>query len=401
MDTHSSIPAHVPAALVRDIDLYNLPGSQQDVHLAWKRVQDECPDIFYTPRYGGHWVIARAELLDRIWADHERFSSDRAVGIPRMPDVPAQLPIEVDPPTHRYFREPLNLALSPKAVQHLAERARASSIELIENFRPKGACEFVSDFAEHVPMEVFLSIVDLPASDREWLVRRASTMARNPSLEAKGQAQQEIFGYLGGWLQKRRSNLGEDLLSKILQVQVGDRPITADEAMLACALALFGGLETVASAMSFSMRYLALYPEQRRQLTRHPEQIPAAVEELLRRYSIPTVGRRLTQDVILNGVTMKAGDYVQLTSCLHGLDERKWPNSLRVDFDRMGLDGHMAFGRGIHKCPGANLARAELRVFLEEWLPRIPDFGINPGAEPITASGSAAGVLRLPLVWPV
>ena len=98
---------------------------------------------------------------------------------------------------------------------------------------------------------------------------------------------------------------------------------------------------------------------------------------------------------------MKAGDYVQLTSCLHGLDEHRWSNALDVDFSRAGLADHMAFGRGIHRCPGANLARSELRVFLEEWLQRIPDFQIKPGEEAITATGAVAGVLRLPLVWSV
>ena len=92
--------------------------------------------------------------------------------------------------------------------------------------------------------------------------------------------------------------------------------------------------------------------------------------------------------------------FVQLTTCFHGLDERRWPNSLEVDFSREGLAEHMAFGRGVHKCPGANLARSELRVFLEEWLARIPDFEIKPGGEAVTATGAVAGVLKLPLAWP-
>jgi cytochrome P450 len=153
--------------------------------------------------------------------------------------------------------------------------------------------------------------------------------------------------------------------------------------------------------MAFFARDLATHPQDRRELAQHPEQIPTAIEELLRRHSIPTVGRKLTRDVTLDGVTMRAGDHVQLTACLHGLDEHRWPNALAVDFHRPGLSDHMAFGRGIHRCPGAILARSELRVFLEEWLRRIPEFEIKPGEEAITATGAVAGVLRLPLVWPV
>ena len=171
--TELHVPPHVPAARVRDVDLYNLPGASEDVHLAWKKVQDECPAVFFTPRYGGYWVITRAELLEQAWPDYERFSSDRAIGIPRQLDAPAQLPIEVDPPLQQVFRRPINMALSPKAVQTLSDRARALTIELIEGLKPRGECEFVRDFAAHVPMEVFLSIVNLPADDREWLIRRA------------------------------------------------------------------------------------------------------------------------------------------------------------------------------------------------------------------------------------
>jgi cytochrome P450 len=395
------IPAHVPPARVRDVDLYNLPGASEDVHLAWKRVQDECPAVFYTPRNGGYWVIARAELLDQVWPDHERFSSDRAISIPRQPDAPAQLPIEVDPPLHQFFRHPLSVALSPKAVLELSQRARALTIELIERLQPRGECEFVADFATHVPMEVFLSIVALPSSDREWLIERTVIMTRGGSIEAKQRALQEIFGYLESWLKERTERPGDDLISRILQLKVGDRPLTHQEALSECALVLFGGLDTVAGTMAFFARYLATHPKQRRELAAHPERIPAAIEELLRRHSIPTVGRVLTQNVTLDGVTMKAGDYVQLTTCFHGIDERKWPNPLSVEFERPGLAGHMAFGRGVHKCPGANLARSELRVFLEEWLKRIPEFQIKPGDAAVTATGAVAGVLRLPLVWPV
>ena len=395
------IPAHVPPSRVRDVDLYNLDGASEDVHIAWKRVQDECPAVFYTPRHGGYWVITRAELLDQVWPDHERFSSSRAVGIPVQPDVPAQLPIEADPPLHSYFRHPINVALAPKALLELSDRARVLSIQLIESFKPKGECEFVKDFAAFVPMEVFLTIVELPSTDREWLIQRADVMVRGGSVEVKNRALAEIFGYLEAWLRERREKPGSDLISRLLRVQVGDRPISHEEALMACTQVLLGGLDTVAGTMAFCARYLATHAEQRRQLAQHPEQIPAAIEELLRRHSIPTVGRRLTRDVLMDGVTMKAGDYVQLTTCFHGLDERRWENPLAVDFQRPRLSEHMAFGRGIHKCPGANLARSELRVFLEEWLKRIPDFQIKPGEESSTQSGSVATVQRLPLVWPV
>ena len=396
----SDIPAHVPPELVRDLDLYNIPGAGEDIHRAWKKIQDESPDIFYTPRYGGYWVITRAELLNQVWGDHERFSSDRAISIPRMQGAPPQLPIEIDPPTHRYFRTPINLAVSPKALQGLAEGARALAIELIEGLKQRGECEFVKDFAAHLPMTVFLNMVELPHTDREWLISRTEIMTRGGSEQQRMGVLQEIFGYLDGWLRQRSEQPGEDLISQILKIKVDGRPITHQEALSECALVLFGGLDTVAGTMAFIARFLAEHPDHRRQLIEDPALIPQALEELLRRHSIPTVGRVLKQDVTLGGVTMKAGEYVMLTTCFHGLDERAWPEPMQVDFCRKPTE-HMAFGKGNHKCPGANLARSELRIFMEEWLRRIPEFSINPGEQAVTATGAVAGVLRLPLVWPV
>jgi cytochrome P450 len=150
--------------------------------------------------------------------------------------------------------------------------------------------------------------------------------------------------------------------------------------------------------MGFFARFLAENPGQRQQLVDDPALIPAAVEELLRRYSIPMVSRRVTRDLELGGVQMKAGDLVILETCLHGLDEQAWQDPMQVDFKRRTTE-HMAFGKGVHKCPGANLARTELRIFLEEWLKRIPNFSTRADDPPVTANGAVMGVIRLPLVW--
>ena len=235
------IPAHVPPSRVRDVDLYNVPGASEDVHLAWKRVQDECPSVFFTPRHGGYWVITRAELLDQAWPDHERFSSDRAIGIPRQPDAPAQLPIELDPPVHRFFRHPLNMALRrgrtgavgarPRAEHRAHRRTQAARRMRVR----RGLCRSRTYGG--------ISVDRGTALERSRVVdtaRRGHDARR--FVEAKGRALQEIFGYLESWLKERREQPGDDLISRILQVQVGDRPISHEEALSECALVLFGGL---------------------------------------------------------------------------------------------------------------------------------------------------------------
>jgi len=362
------------------------------------RCRPRCRIFFFAPRYGGYWIPARAELLDQIWPDADRFSSAGGISVPRIPGLPRQLPIESDAPEHRFLRQPINLALSPKALKSLGDRARSIAISLIDDLQPKGHCEFVKDFSQQLPISVFMSMVDLPGEDREYLLARAEITTRSGDEKLKAVAYGEVMTYLAGWLKQRIEKPGDDLLTQILNIKIDGRPITFEEALSESSLVLFGGLDTVAGTMAFCARYLATDPEQRRELVEHPELIPQAVEELIRRHSIPTVARQLTEDVTLEGVTMKAGDYVMLVTYLHSLDDRAWQEPLAVDFHRK-TDQMMSFGRGPHRCPGANLARTELRIFLEEWLKRIPDFEIDPARHSPTSVGSVLGVRELPLIW--
>jgi cytochrome P450 len=340
-------------------------------------------------------------LIATAFEDHERFASSGAIAIPPMPpEIPPQLPIMADPPVHRYFRQPLNLALGPKHVNVLSEKARALAIELIDELKGRGECEFMADFAMHLPMTIFLHMVDLPLSDREWLISRVEVMPRATNPADRVRAYREIVGYLDAVVRRRALEPGQDLISRILQVKVGDRPISHDEALSEAAMSLFGGLDTVAGTIGFFARFLAEHPLHRKQLVNDPSLIPQAVEELLRRFAISSVARRVTQDMEFGGVTMKANDLVILTTSLHGLDPSTWTDATQVDFQRPRGE-LLSFGRGVHKCPGLTLARAELRVFLEEWLLRIPDFSIAPGRQPVTAGGNVIGMLELPLVWPV
>jgi cytochrome P450 len=398
--TAAVIPSHVPPHLVHDVDPYKLEGGTEDAHAAWKQVQARTPDIYYTPRYGGYWVLNRAALLTQVWRDPERFASSGAIAVPPLPSSFRIPPIDTDAPDHRHFRLPISIALSPKRVQELRGEARALAVDLIEELKPRGECEFVQDFAMHLPMTIFLRLVELPLGDRIWLISRAEVMTRSQDLDRRMQAYGEILGYLESKVQERSANPGKDLISEITRIKVGDRPITHAEVLGECAQALFGGLDTVAGTMGFFARFLAENPAHRQQLIDNPALIPDSIEELMRRFSISLVSRRVTQDLELGGVQMKAGDLVILETCLHGLDERAWPEPMKVDFKRCPRD-HMAFGSGVHKCPGANLARSELAIFLEEWLQRIPNFSIKPGDKAVTAMGAVIGMLRLPLVWPV
>jgi cytochrome P450 len=398
--TASEIPAHVPAELVVDADIYDLPGRERDPQLAWKALdRPGGPGLVWSTRNGGHWIATAGELILELLGDTERVSA-KDLSVPPGTTIYAMIPNQSDEPEHRHYRNIILPFLRPAPVKALAPDVRALAIELIEGFRDKGCCEFMSDFARHLPMLIFLRLVDLPAEDREWLIARADIMVRCGDTDMRFQAQKEIEAYLRRWLDERRAAPGTDMLSAILQGQVGDRPMNDAEIMGESMDVMFGGLDTVASMMGFIMRFLATHPSHRRQLVENPKLIPVALEEMLRRYGIATVARRVLMDITHEGVTMHKGDMVVLPTCLHGVDERIWDHPLQVDFARPRRT-HGTFGTGVHACPGAPLARSEITIAIEEWLARIPDFSVAVDDVGQGLTGSVNALSSLHLEWPV
>jgi cytochrome P450 len=391
-------PSHVPAALELDFDFSCPPGHEDDVHLAWKRLHDAgVPDIFWTPHHGGHWVATRADDIQHMQLDHERFSH-RSITIPPAQDSVPLVPLELDPPQHTPFRAVLSPSFGPRPVVELEASVRAVAVELIEGFVGRGECEFVDDFAKRLPIVVFLRLVDLPLEDREFLLRITEAAVRPKSPQDQLWSRDQLAGYIGKWIQARRETPGADLLSKMVNAKVDGCDYTPGETFGMMINVIFGGLDTVAASMSFIARHLAEQPALRAQLAQDPALHAQAVEEFLRRFGIPNTARVVTHDFEYKGVPFKAGEQILLPKVLHGLDERMYPNPLEVDLARPP-SRHAAFGDGPHRCVGAGLARMELKVFLQEWLQRIPDFAIAPGERPRSSSGNVNGMLYLPLVW--
>lgn len=395
----AAVPAHVPPELVFDFDIYNPPGAEIDFHGALKRLHDEnYPDIFWSTANGGHWVATRGEDIHKIFADYQNFSS-RSLTVPASSAPPFPLfPIFADPPEHGLYRALLNPSFSPKAVASLEARARALAVKLVEDLRPRGRCDFVIDFAQHLPIEVFMSIVDVPAGDRHDLLEWAEGMVRPKRPEDVHVTIQKIFAYAAGKIADRRAQPGDDLISKFTRSAVNGRPLTDQEIIGMVSLVLIGGMDTVVTAMSFAALFLARSPTHRRQLVDNPALIPKAVDELLRRFPIVNQGRCVARDLVYKNVPFKAGDMILLPTTLHGLDERAFPNPLEVNFNRP-TPMHSTFGNGPHRCPGSNLGRTEIKVFLEEWLKRIPDFHLQPGEKISMRSGVNGTVYGLPLAW--
>ncbi len=397
----NTVSPHVPAELVRDFDLFDMVRDGEDIYNAWHELGRSAPPLFFTPRYGGFWVLNDAVLLEQAFRQADIYCSGKGIGIPpNPPEVPACLPIEADDPYHKELRRPLNIALSPKGVAGLAKRAREICIQLINDLKDSGTCDFIRDFSLKMPMELFLRLVDLPSSDREYLLGLAHETLKVADPARRHAAIEELNRYISGWVDKRLAQPGEDFLSTVVNMEIDGRPLTQTERVGYMTTLMLGGLDTVGGMMGMTAMHLATHDAHRRQLREHPEDIPAAIEEMLRRYPLSTFARYVSRDSELGGVQLKEGDRIMLPTIAHGMDEQQWNEPLAVDFGRSTRD-HLTFGSGTHRCPGANLARVELRIFIEEWLARIPDFAIAEGAVLSFENGAVTGLKSLPLTWSV
>jgi len=402
MSAHASIadalhiPSHVPPELVRDVDIFAIEPVDGDIHLGWHRLHDG-PDIFWTPRNAGHWVFTRADDIQEAYRTPDRFSS-KIVAVPYIDTGFRFAPAEIDPPEVNEYRSALAPAFTPKALRSYEKIVRDLTIELIEGFIAEGRCEFQAAVAQHLPIGVFLGMMDFPAEDASHLLPFVEDQTRSPD-PARVQASMDgMIAYLRSKIAERRKRPGEDLTSKVLSSMIAGRPASEQEVFSMLINLMFAGLDTVVAELGFSMRYLATHPEHQQQLIERPELIPEAVEELLRYHGITNLARMVRSDMDYHGIAMKAGDPVVLSTTLFGLDERRFHDPLTIDFERDGK-AHMIFGSGPHRCLGSHLARLELRTFLEEWFGRIGAFSLDPTQPVECSSGKNNAMICLPLRW--
>lgn len=395
------IPSHVPPELVRDVNIFNIQSIDPDIHVALRKIQEDAPALVYTPYFGGHWIPMRAHAIERVLSDNTAFINGGAWVPPNPPGVLPQLPIQSDGDLHRAYRAFIMPYVIGKPLRVAIDGARELAIDLIESFKAKGECDFATDFAQHLPIEVFLKLVNLPSEDRPFLASLAE-LVRMPDPVAKMKAFGDMTDYIAKYVDERIANPGDDLISKIANGQVQGRPMTREEILGECTQVLVGGLDTVASMMGFIAAHLAVNVELRQTLARNPELIEKRIDEIIRRFGVAGPARQAAQDVEIDGIHIKAGDALFVATALHGLDDQRWDNPMTVDLDRPSrATDYQTFGSGPHRCPGAALARSEIILFLEEWLKRIPDFELVPDRPMVAASGSVNGVLSLPLRWNV
>jgi len=310
-----------------------------------------------------------------------------------------RVPLDVDPPDHAGYRKILNAMFSPKAVREIEPIIRAQARKLVDEVVDRGQCDFVTEIAEHYPPEIFLKLLGIPNERRAEFVAWVDAMARSPDPAAARENSLRVAALMREVLDERRANPGDDIISRLLQQEFEGRMLNEDELVGMCVLLFIGGLDTVVALLSFIMLYLAGAPIHRHELAANPARIVDGLEEMIRRFSISCIFRYTARDARFAGIDFKAGDRALLVHPIYGIDDRELDDPLSVDFDRP-VSRHTAFGAGPHRCLGSHLGRLELKIFLEEWLSRVPDFEVAGDTQSIAfRGGKIIQPIALPLRW--
>lgn len=400
-------PAHVPEALVYDFDMYHDPAMEADAPNRLVDVARNAPPVFWTPHNGGHWMVCRYALVTKAARDWEHFSSEHisreeaaalTAAMPEGTHVLQPVPILLDPPDHTKFRAPLQPVFSPKAMMKLQDEIRALTIELIEQVKDRGRCEFMAAIGEPIPVQVFLDIFGLPLErqhDFRELVKDhlSEDFGDFDNQQRKLRRMAEI---MNSTLIGRRDNPRDDLISLLWQSEVDGRPLTLGDMENYCILLFIAGLDTVMNAMGHGIAHLAAHPELQEELRANPRLITEAAEELLRRYGFVISTRMIARDITYEGAPLKKGDRVILYNPAANLDPEEFPQPQNFDLARENKV-HITFGGGPHRCLGSHLARIELQTLYEEMLVRLPEFRL---AEPVRyRCGPVIGPRAVHLVW--
>jgi cytochrome P450 len=370
------------------------------------RIQDDlrqrCP-IAHTSRFGGGWLPVRYEDVAAIAYDTEHFSSRSIImGNFRPPRDIAPIggspPISSDPPFHHDARKLLLPAFTKNAVTRQEPATRAFCHALIDTFEGNEAVDAAADYAQHIPMRVIADMMGFPPEDgprfRQFVENTLEGINLPP--EERIERMQALFEYILEQVHDHLDNPREDLTTYLINAELYGQKLTADHVTGAMVLLLIAGIDTSWSAIGSSLWHLARTPADRQRLVADPGLLPTAMEEFLRAFAPVTMARLVKDDMHWRGVDMKAEDWILLSFPAANRDPAQFDRADEVVIDRE-VNRHAAFGLGIHRCLGSHLARMELRVALEVWLERIPEFSLADPDGVTWSAGQIRGPRALPL----
>jgi cytochrome P450 len=378
-----------------------------DPYGIWDELRRACP-MAHTNRWGGSWLPTRYADVYEIAHDIENFPSGNGISVVPIVDMgPAATPtpvltsgvppISADPPLHTWTRRLVLPTMSPARVAEYEVFTRELCRRLVDDVIARGEGDAAAEYAQQIPVRVIGHILGVPdemsATFTEW-VRDVLEFAYDPERRRRGVV--GIITYLHGAIAERQAAPQDDFITELLQSEHDGEPVGLPVVMGMCALLLIAGIDTTWSSIGSTMWHLATHPDDRRRLVAEPELMPTAIEEFLRAYAPVTMARRLIEDKEYMGCPMKAGERVLMNFPAANRDPEVFPDADKVILNRQ-QNRHLAFGAGIHRCAGSNLARMELRVAVEEWLSRIPEFEVVDPAKVTWAGGQVRGPRSVPV----
>jgi cytochrome P450 len=342
------------------------------------------------------WALRQPEIFSSAMSEELALGNERPM-----------IPQQIDPPAQAGYRRLLDPLFSRRRSLAMEPEVRRQANLLIDRFVDDGECEFNRSFAIPLPGSVFLDLFGLPQADlalflemKDDIIRpNVKTTDLGEMVTVRKVAGAKLTAYFDAEIDAREGkSRGEDLLDAFLSFELEGEKLSRNDILDICFLTLIAGLDTVTATLGCDVAFLAANPEHRKTIVEDPSMIPGAIEELFRwETPVTAVPRKLTQDVTVGGVDLKEGEIVTLLLGAANLDHRQFDEATRVDFGRE-RNRHIAFGGGPHRCLGSHLARMEMRVALEEWHRRIPEYQIKQGETP-TYSPGIREVQYLPLVW--
>lgn len=392
----------------RDLDILD-PRFVRDPAAVWRQLRSDCP-VAFSERRGRAWMPVRYDDIAAIASDTTHFSS-RRIGVIDLPEsqradrpLLTAPPITSDPPDHTWARRILLPAFSPHQIEVMTPITRAVASELLDGFAGLGHADAARDYAQHIPVRVIAHMLGVPASDEDMFTNWAVRILQEGfnDLAASLDAILEVLQYFGVRVDERSAlkshDRPDDLITLLIETEVEGEPLDRRHLLGTCFLLLLAGIDTTWSAIGSSLWHLATHPADQARLRAEPELIDSAIEEFLRFYSPVTMAREVTRDVEAVGCPMHAGDKVLMSFPAANRDPAHFDDPDTFMIDRQH-NRHVAFGKGIHRCLGSNLARMELKVAIEEWLDRIPTFEIVDPAAVTWTGGQVRGPRTIPVRW--
>lgn len=370
----------------------------------WEELRGSCP-VAHTDRFGGAWLPVRHDDVAAIARDTEHFTSKSVIVNALRPGDIAPVgyapPITSDPPFHEFARRLLLPAFSPKAVEQLRPDTEAICDQLIDEILESGAdvVDAAVAYAQHIPVRVIAKMLGLPESDGDLFRTFIYRILEHPGQVAPVDENDTFGAYIERVIDARRaegSTDRSDLIAYLMNLTVEGEPLRTEHVGGTIALLILAGIDTTWSTIGASLLHLATHPDDRRRLVDDPSVWPTAIEEFLRFYAPVTMARLVSKDVEIGGCPMTPEDWVLLPFPAANRDPEVFDDADQVILDR-ARNRHAAFGLGIHRCIGSNLARMELTVALQRWMARLPEFELAESDEVRWSTGQVRGPRCLPL----